>query len=327
MQLRGIDFGQVFCSSGARNFTGKGWPYHKWLRRLGLLSHENSTLVGKTIDLEGRPGNIKMKEDGLTPQEWFPDCVIVKPFKGVALNAVGLTNPGLDWWINHPDIRAMEKPHLGSFSPKGSTPKERFDEALLFAIKLREAINAGFFRAPFGFQLNLSCPNTKHGQDELLKEAPDLLRALQEADIPIICKFNALVLPETAAQIAEHPCCDAISATNTIPWGKHEQIDWAGLFGVKDASPESSPLARYGGGGLSGKPLLPIAEEWITKIRPLTTKPIMGGGGVLCKKDADRLRNAGADAIEIGSASMLRPWRVQPMINHINNWFAIERRP
>jgi dihydroorotate dehydrogenase len=128
-------------------------------------------------------------------------------------------------------------------------------------------------------------------------------------------KLNALVSPHLAAKLASHDVCDAIVCSNTIPWGQlPNQIDWERLFGT-----DTSPLASLGGGGLSGKPLLPIVEDWIRAARASgLRKPIVGGGGVLSSGDADRLIDAGASAIELGSVSILRPWRVAGIIRHVN---------
>ena len=135
MQLRGIEFGHAFCSSGARNFTGKGYPYHKTLGWFGLApNHSGSTLITKTVTLSRNPGNMPLLEDGLTPRDARPDCIIVKPLRGVALNAVGLSNFGADWFLNHPDFQESEDVGVTptqivvSFMPIGKTREERFQE-------------------------------------------------------------------------------------------------------------------------------------------------------------------------------------------------------
>jgi dihydroorotate dehydrogenase len=104
--------------------------------------------------------------------------------------------------------------------------------------------------------------------------------------------------------------------SNSIPWGKFRgRIDWKGLFGS-----EVSPLAGMGGGGLSGRPLLPIVMDWIRAARSSGLhKAIVGGGGILSSLDAAQMMSCGVDAIEIGSVSILRPWRVAGIIRHANS--------
>ncbi|MEK7078406.1 MAG: hypothetical protein AAB911_02450, partial [Patescibacteria group bacterium] len=112
--------------------------------------------------------------------------------------------------------------------------------------------------------------------------------------------------------IANHSACDAICISNTIPWGQlPDRIDWEGLFGSK-----ISPLAHLGGGGLSGKPLLPLVIDWITKARRVgLRKHINAGGGILSIKDGMKVFMAGADSISLGSIAFLRPWRVEGIIH------------
>ena len=82
---------------------------------------------------------------------------------------------------------------------------------------------------------------------------------------------------------------------------------------------ESSPLAKYGGGGISGRPLRALVCEWILRLRYAGfTKPINGGGGILSPEDAEHYRQAGASSIFLGSVAVLRPWRVRGIIRRAN---------
>ena len=121
-----------------------------------------------------------------------------------------------------------------------------------------------------------------------------------------------------ARAIADHPACDALCVSNTIPWGEMaDRIDWAGLFGSR------SPLDRVGGGGLSGAPLLPIVAGWIAEARREgITVPINAGGGILRPADAGVLREAGASSVFVGTIAMLRGWRLARTIRHANRLFA-----
>jgi dihydroorotate dehydrogenase len=122
--------------------------------------------------------------------------------------------------------------------------------------------------------------------------------------------------PAVAAQIAA--LSDFLTATNTVAFGKlPDKIDWVKLFGSTQ-----SPLANVGapgGGGLSGRPLLPLVLEWIRAVRALGVKtPIIGGGGILSSQDALDVLAAGASAVFIGCVSMFRPWRVAKIIRTVN---------
>lgn len=80
MKLLGIEFGRVWCASGARNFFGDhpAYWFHRPLRPIGL-DWSGSTFVAKTTTLEPRRGNMPLGgRSGTTPREWFPRCVRVK---------------------------------------------------------------------------------------------------------------------------------------------------------------------------------------------------------------------------------------------------------
>jgi dihydroorotate dehydrogenase (NAD+) catalytic subunit len=130
-------------------------------------------------------------------------------------------------------------------------------------------------------------------------------------EIPVILKVNVLTPIEAIIKIADSGLCDAITVSNTIPWGQlPELIDWKGIFGT-----DESPLKHLGGGGLSGYPLLPIVAEWIYQAKNQGISiPIIGGGGILKRSDVGTLFAIGADAISIGSVAILRPWRIRGII-------------
>jgi dihydroorotate dehydrogenase (NAD+) catalytic subunit len=311
MILRGINFGTVFNASGARGFFGEGYWYQTLWKPLGL-NWTGSTLVLKTTTLKARKGNMPLEPD-FGPSETFPKCIIVKPLKGVVLNSVGLSGPGvrglLPYWASFP--KSMS-PYFVSFMSVDPDLQARIKEARAFfniMLDWREQLGGNF-----GLQINLSCPNVGLDPSSLLEEAHTVLTLAARVDVPITVKINALVPVEAAVTISEHKVCDAIVCSNTIPWGKlPEKIDWRGLFGS-----ETSPLAHLGGGGLSGAPLNPIVAEWVHKARMAgLKKPIIAGGGILRPEDADDMLDAGADAVELGSVAILRPWRVRDIINRV----------
>ncbi|MSR84991.1 hypothetical protein EXS71_00925 [Candidatus Uhrbacteria bacterium] len=316
MKLRGIDFGHVFCASGARNFDGNGYPFHGALKALGLLNFERSTLVTKTVTIDPRVGNMPLQEDGLTPYELKPKCIRVYPAKGMVLNSVGLSNAGVNFYLAQGIWQSLPNPFFISFGCVEKTAVGRLVELEGFVKLLGPELPT--FKAPVGLQMNFSCPNTGVHWEDSTREIGTMLDIAEQLNIPLVIKLNALTPCELVFSFVDHPALDAISMSNTIPWGAlHEQIHWKKLFGT-----DVSPLAHLGGGGLSGKPLLRIVSNWIRCILSHAygrMKPIIGGGGILCKGDADQMLDAGAEAIEIGSCAILRPWRVAGIIRHVNH--------
>lgn len=301
MKLRGTDFGLVWDASGVRGFCGEGYLYHKFLKPIGL-DFTGSTFVSKTITVNPRVGNLPYRK-----------CVVVKSFKGVALNAVGLPNLGArmhfetGYWQNKLD------PFFISFAPVAETSNEKILEVIEFVrIFLRHLKN---FKTSVGLQINISCPNVGSKiNGNFIWQVNTILEIAGQLGIPIILKFNILTPPKTVLQISQNQYCDGICISNSIPFGQlPELIDWKNLFG------ETLPLTHLGGGGLSGYPLLSLVADWVKKLRQLGfSKYINAGGGVLGLKDANQLFLAGADSIFLGSIVFLRPWRIRNIINTLN---------
>ncbi|HTM68846.1 MAG TPA: HisA/HisF-related TIM barrel protein [Candidatus Binatia bacterium] len=303
MRLRGIDFGPVLDASGVRGFFGEGYAHHALWKPFGL-SFEGSTFVAKTTTLGPREGNMPLGAD-LRPKELVPRCVIAKPLKGVALNAVGLSGPGAKALLETGRWQARTEPFFISFmsvAPSAAARQRELEDFICLCME-----HLGGFQAPVGLQLNFSCPNVGIDPSRLIEEVAWALRTASLPRVPLMPKFNVLLPPEAAAEIAGLPACDALCVSNTLPWGAlPDRIDWQGLFGSA-----TSPLAHLGGGGLSGAPLLPLTGAWVRAARAAgVRKPINAGGGILRAADVDTLLDAGADSVFIGSMAILRPWRV-----------------
>lgn len=301
MKLRDIEFGSVLDASGVRGFFGEGYRYHQMVP---FLDFEGATFVAKTTTLLPRQGNMPLRED-FTPADFMPACVIAKPSKGVALNAIGLSGPGAEALFARGAWQERTEPFFLSFMPVEAEFAKRMDEVNAFAAIFKSHLPK--FRAPVALQVNLSCPNVGHRSDDFVRESIFTLAHLEQLGVPLMAKFSVTTSPEDALKVAGIRACDAVCVSNTVPWGAlPDRIDWKKLFGT-----ETSPLARFGGGGLSGRPLLPIVADWVRRARAIgLAKPINAGGGILGPRDVLVLRDAGADSVFLGSIAMLRGWRV-----------------
>jgi dihydroorotate dehydrogenase len=310
MKLRGISFGNVWNASGGLGFFGEGYWFHPYLKPFGL-DFKNVTFVAKTTTLPAREGYLPLRDD-FTPRELMPKCIHVDLWRGLALNAISLSGPGVSALLRTGRWQARQKPFFVSFMSVNKTAQGRLDELKGFVELFGRYLPQ--FQAPVGLQINYSCPNIDLDLDELVNEVVEGLSIASRLGIPQMPKFNLMLPPEIARDIGNHPLCDALCISNTILYGKlPERINWKKIFG------KVSPLAQYGGGGLSGKPLLPLLLEWLTEVRHVGfTKPINAGGGILSLRDAQRVFNAGADSIFLGSIAFLRPWRVRGIVRAIN---------
>jgi len=309
MILRGTEYGPIFDASGVEGFFREGYRHHRLLHLVPGFNLDGVTFVTKTTTFEPRQGNATLQSDGIIQRDFMPDCIVAKPIQGVMLNAVGLSGPGVLRLLQTSRWQERTKPFMISFMATGDTVEQRLVELQNFILALQHAAHE--FKFLPALQINFSCPNVGLNLDDLPDEVAASLKIAAELGVPLVPKFNILMPTELALEIGNLERCDAICVSNTIPWGKlPELIDWKGLFGS-----DISPLAKYGGGGLSGKPLLPLVSGWVQDVRRAGfKKPIMAGGGILSPKDVIDLHRAGASAVFIGSVVNLRPWRVKAII-------------
>ena len=313
-KIHGVDFGPIWGMSGVQNFFGEGYWYHSVLKAMFGMSLEGITFVAKTTTFEARLGKMPLNKR-LQPREWYPRCIYVNPFKGIALNAVGLSGPGLTSLLSRGIWQNLNSPFFISFMPVADTPAGKLGETRAFVRQMR--YNFSSFDRPFGTQLNLSCPNVMSDPEAAVEDAHrhlDEFDWLSEKGMATGIKVSADMPVEKVIEIGKHPNCHAICVSNTIPFGNlPEEIPWKRLF------PNGSPLLKRKGvelpGGLSGAPLQKIVVKWVREARARGFKKhINAGGGILNAHNLLDLYYAGADSFSIGSIVMLRPWNVNSVI-------------
>ena len=326
-KIGGIDFDPIWVMSGTLNFFGKGWPLHRVLKKLFPqgFAFEGITFVAKTTTLHQRNGNMPMQADGITPQEWRPKCIILGPWQwllGIMLNAVGLSGPGARDLLSRGLWQQMTRPFMISFMSVETTMQARLKEFEDFLQLLVAEIP--HFRTAFGLQVNISCPNVEAGgkSDALIVEEGFCYLNLADhyvPQVPVVFKVNTLMRPETAVMLSMHPQCGGICVSNTLPWSA---LKWwqKALYFPSSIFTGKSPLDRFGGGGLSGRPLLPLVGQWVFEARFMGfEKHINAGGGILCADDVNHLHEA--DSVSVGSVAVLRPWRLRAIRNRAQNIF------
>jgi dihydroorotate dehydrogenase (NAD+) catalytic subunit len=150
-----------------------------------------------------------------------------------------------------------------------------------------------------GYELNVSCPNTKHGGIQfssdvaLLSELISLVRPLTRR--PLIVKLSPNVASiEPLAQAAESCGADAISLVNTF---------------ISLAIDAHTRRPRIGAvfGGLSGPAIKPIALRLVYQASQAVRIPVIGLGGIRTGEDAAEFLIAGASAVQVGTANFWDP--------------------
>jgi len=310
MKLRGIEFGNILGASGVQGFFGEGYWFHELWRYFGL-DFDGMTFTSKTATLNLRKGNMPL-DLHYAPINLFPMCIKTKWWRGIMLNAVGLSNPGLQTLLDEHVWQTRIEPFMISIMLVEDTPEKRREE--LEAIVESLASRKGDFQAPYGLQINISCPNTGLITHALVAESTQILEIAGKLGVPLMLKISIASFPTQAVmELNAHPDCDAICVSNTLPFG------WRGIDWEREWGSSTSPLQKFGGGGLSGAPLRRLVCVWIAELRDKGfTKPINGGGGILSVKDVSRYHEAGASSVFIGSVAALRPWRVSSIIAQAN---------
>lgn len=328
VKIGGVNFNPAFAASGAMGNFGENYFHHKILSALDLLDKSGTTFVSKTATFYSRDGNMPYYDDPekfYGTKELIPKCIQVDLKTGNTLNAVALSNPGLEEFLKTGLWQQKENPFWISIMSVAETVETRKYEML----SMIELINdyKYNFRTDFGLQINLSCPNTNHDPCALISEADEMVRIAGKLNVPIMAKFSIASAPiDALLELENNPSLDAICVSNTIPYGwqpgllyknmSNASLDWENIFGI------NSPLEKIGGGGLSGPVIKPFVLHYIKELRKAGFKKhINGGGGISCADDVNLYKKAGADSIFYGSVANTRPWRVEEIIKRADGIF------
>jgi dihydroorotate dehydrogenase (NAD+) catalytic subunit len=170
-----------------------------------------------------------------------------------------------------------------------------------------------------GYELNVSCPNTKHGgivfssDPTLLAEVVGQVRKV--ARRPLIVKLSPNVARiQTLARAAQDAGADAISLINTF----------IGL--AIDARTRKARLGA-GFGGLSGPAIKPVALRMVYEACQSVNVPVIGIGGIASGVDAAEYIIAGATAVEVGTASFWDPAAVLRVTRELDSFVQQENLP
>jgi dihydroorotate dehydrogenase (NAD+) catalytic subunit len=150
-----------------------------------------------------------------------------------------------------------------------------------------------------GYELNLSSPNSKGGgmvfgaDLRLLAEVISSVRKVCRR--PLLAKLTPNV-PDIVpfAKAAEDAGADALSLVNTFI-GDHPERSAA------------KPRIPGGAGGLSGPAIHADALRLVSRAAQAIQIPVIGVGGIVCGADARAFLQAGAVAVQVGTANFYDP--------------------
>lgn len=205
------------------------------------------------------------------------------------LNAVGLQNKGVDYFIEHiyPRIKDVNTNIFVNLS--GSTLEDYIQTAEM----LNELENLP------GIELNISCPNVKEGgmafgtsclsASQVVKE----VRRVYKKELMVKLSPNVTSISEIALAV-EAEGADSISLINT-------------LLGMAIDAEKKKPVLSTVTGGLSGPAVKPVALCQVWQVAKVVKVPVIGMGGIMNATDAIEFLLAGASAIQVGTANFIDP--------------------
>ncbi len=252
------------------------------------------------IDLSDLGGFI-VKGTTLHPREGNPYPRMAETPSGM-LNAVGLQNKGVDYFINHiyPGIKDIRTNILVNVS--GASVSDYVATA--------EKINA-LDRIP-GIELNISCPNVKEGgmafgtRCSSVAEVVGAVRKVYKKHLMVKLSPNVTDIREIALA-AEAAGADSVSLINT-------------LMGMAIDAEKRRPVLSTITGGLSGACVKPVALRMVWQVSKAVKIPVVGLGGIMNTTDAIEFLLAGASAVQIGTANFIEPAISVKIVEGINDY-------
>lgn len=246
--------------------------------------------VTKSVTLEPRRGNAAPR---------------VVEFGGGMLNSVGLANPGLERtrdeklpWIARNVRRARVL-----VSVAGHTVQEFF--------RLVEGLDGSEGFA--GFEINLSCPNDSRRDGLPFALDPDAVTEIMggcraRTQRPVFAKLapNDPDLDGTVRRAVEAGA-DGLTLVNTLP-------------GLLLRAENGATELGAGPGGMSGPGLRPAGLRAVRAARAVTDAPIFGVGGILGAPDAVAYARAGANLVQLGTATFAAPRAAMDLVVGLERW-------
>lgn len=277
VNIAGVEFkNPVMTASGT---FGSGMEYSDFvdLSRLGAV-------VTKGVANVPWPGNP-------TPR--------IAEIRGGMMNAIGLQNPGIDTFCKR-DLPFLEKYDTKVIVNVCGRTTEDYCEV---------AERLGDEKRVDMLEINISCPNVKHGGIAFGQNPASVEEITREikryAKQPVIMKLSPNVTDITEmARAAQSGGADAISMINTLT-GMKIDVE-RGTFAIANKT-----------GGVSGPAVHPIAVRMVYETAQAVSIPIIGMGGIASAEDALEFILAGATAVAVGTANFRNPMTTLEVLDGI----------
>jgi dihydroorotate dehydrogenase (NAD+) catalytic subunit len=246
---------------------------------------------------------------------------------GGMINAVGLQGNGVEKWIRDelPRLRAHGARVVASIWGFRESDYESAARSLAAVADQLTAV-----------EVNLSCPNLDHARTMFAHDAAQSARVVAAVRAALA---GSVPTGESAATNQSVP---ARSPANALPiWAKlspntDRLIDIAGVvasagadalvlvntvLGMQIDTETRRPVLGNGGGGLSGSAIHAVAVRSVFDVRAAHPQiPIIGVGGVTRAEHAVELMLAGANAVQVGTATFADPRATAKIQRGLQRW-------
>lgn len=249
-------------------------------------------------------GGISSKGLTLNPKEGNNGIRIYETSSGI-MNSVGLQNPGVDKFIKE-ELPKMKKIDTVTIANVGGGCIEDYIEVIEKLNKTDVDI----------IELNISCPNVKHGgmafgiKSEIAYEVVKKVKEICQKPLIVKLSPNAEDIVDMAIK-CEKAGANAISLVNTF---KAMAIDIKRKISVFENVTA----------GLSGPCIKPIALRMVYEVCKQVKIPVIGIGGICNYKDVIEFIMAGATAVQIGTANFMNPYSALDIIEDLENYMKEE---
>lgn len=272
---------EIIGASGAFGFN-KGHLPDRILAKIGYLDFSAiDVVVTKTMTLDPKEGNYL----------WYQPWRSIRFIKNGIANAVGLTNPGIEWWCCEvgPKLDSLKIPLIVSIAGNASEIKE-----------MMEMLNK--FENIVAVEVNEGCPNVCNNWNA--NEVIENCRVASEnSHRPIILKFSVAHSVKNIIPYIED-FVEAISI-NSVPWSI--------------AFPnQENPFARYGieECGVSGKIIQSYTWSFAYEISQMTSIPVIYPSVWKASDIRELKKMADAKAFSFGSI-FFYPWKLRRVLKEI----------
>jgi dihydroorotate dehydrogenase (NAD+) catalytic subunit len=218
------------------------------------------------------------------------------------LNSVGLQNGGAKKFLEYELPNLLTKDIRVIANIAGSSVEECAERAAMINDSAVDMV-----------ELNISCPNVKHGGAAFGTDctvAGAVTAAVRKAmpDKPLMVKLSPNVTSIIdIAKSVEAAGADALSLINT-------------LLGMRIDIKTRRPVLKNNVGGLSGPAVFPVAVRMVWQVANAVKLPVVGMGGIATWEDAVEMMMAGASAIQVGAAIFADPYAPVKIVDGLEKY-------